>query len=274
MTRMADRPDGDVLDDPPITAVIGHPEAVFGVYSVDGTAGNATGAMSTGEWLRGNDGRTAYGALGVFIDTAVGSPAVAHRPPGAWAVTTDLSITFCHPPDVDGSDLVATSRTIFADHTSAVSDGEVTNARGMMVAKAVERVLFTPDQTISDARVAPGAIDRGGGNVMALLGGVELGDTVQLDVGRLNLNPVGNLHGGIAVYMSERAASSFVENRLTRVTPTALQMSCIRPGSSGSRLIFRCMPLHIGRGSAVIRVESRTSNGKLCTAAVVTYHRR
>ncbi|AZG46590.1 PaaI family thioesterase [Gordonia insulae] len=262
------------VDDPPITAVLGNPEAVFGVHSVIGTSSNTAGAMTTGEWLVGEDGRIAYGALCVFIDTAIGSPAVAHRPRNAWAVTTDLSITFCGAPVVDGSDLRSSSRTIFRDERSAVSDGEIVTFGGDVVAKAVERVVFTLDQSISNAQTAPEAIDRGSGNVITLLGGRCRSDASVLDVGRLCLNPAGSLHGGVAAFMSERAATATVDTCTDGLTPTLLQMSYIRPGRADSRLVFRCLPLHVGRNSAVVRVESRTSDDRLCTVASVSYHRR
>lgn len=139
------------------------------------------------------------------------------------AVTTDLSIAFCGVPDVDGTELRSASRTVSVDKRSAVADGEVVNSRGVIAAKAVERVMFTPDQPVNGVQISPDSIDRDSEDVMALLGGRCRDDAVLLDVGRLSLNPAGALHGGVAVFMSERAASWTVGARVDGLTPTALQ---------------------------------------------------
>jgi len=208
--------------------VLGHPESLFGVRSVTGTSSDTVGMMKTGDWMRGRDGELAYGSLGVFIDTAVGSPAVAHRPPGAWAVTTDLSITFYGVSDLAGPELRAVSRTVSTDNRSAVVDDEIFGAHGELIAKATERIPCSPGQAISRYAVTPSA-ERDGTDVMTLLGARTRYEGMWLDVGSSCLNPEGALHDGsdgvLVRTRRRRCGGAHVEG----LAPAAIQMSHIRP---------------------------------------------
>ncbi|WP_222113986.1 PaaI family thioesterase [Gordonia paraffinivorans] len=259
------------VTDPPITFLPQVPEAIFGVMEIVGTSTAVVGRMRPGPWLRTDDGRPAPGAIGVLVDAAVGGAAVAHRPPGGWAVTTDLSIVFCAEIPADGPDLVVRGQTVHHGAAAGISTGSVYRD-DRLVATVTERIAYV------DAAPRPSApAERAsglGGSALSSLGGSMTADGVRIEVGENATNPGGALHGGVSIYLAELAASSMVHRAAPGLSPTTLHISYTRPGKFGETIDFATEAHHLGCNSATVDVTATDTGGKVVTRARLTYHRR
>lgn len=259
------------VTDPPISFLPQVPEAIFGVVAVEGTSSAVTGRMRSGPWLCTDDGRPAPGSIGVLVDAAVGGAAVAHRPPGGWAVTTDLSILFCDDIPPDGPDLVVRGQTVWHDAAAGVSTGSVYCGE-RLVATVTERIAYVsaaPRESAPTERAAE--LD---GSALARLGGQLTADGVRIEVGETATNPGGALHGGVSIHLTELAASSVVHRAAPGLVPTTLHISYARPGKVGETIDFATQVQHLGRNSATVDVTATDTGGKVVTRARLTYHRR
>ncbi|MGW0035123.1 PaaI family thioesterase [Gordonia sp. NPDC003376] len=257
----------------PISYIHGPPEQVFGVAGVVGTSLATVGEMTLDASMIGPDDVTP-GVLGVLVDTAIGSAAVAHRPAGGWAVTTDLTITFCGGfPSAAGTRLVARGRCVHHGSTSASATGTVTDGNGGMVAAVVERIEFSTASPQLRTVRGEGAPAGSGRPLSERLGLRRSDGTVELDVVDPLVNPGGSLHGGIAIYASDVAGASAVSARVPGLVTASLHITYLRPGPAGSTLGFVTDVVHIGRNSALVTVDSVRPDGKVCTRASIAYRR-
>lgn len=257
--------------DPEVAFLAQIPEAIFGVVDIVGTSSAVTGKMRSGSWLRTDDGRPAPGGIGVMVDAAVGRAAVAHRPAGGWAVTTDLSIVFCGDiPDV-GPDLSVCGQTVQHDAVAGVSTGTV-HSGDRLVATVIERIAFI--DVAPRPAVMAGSVGDLEGSTLGCLGGVMTEAGVQVRVGENATNPGGALHGGVSVYLTELAASHVVHEQNPDLVPATLHISYARPGRFGETIEFVAESHHLGRNSATIDVAASDTSGRVVTRARLTYHRR
>lgn len=77
------------------------------------------------------------GVAASMLDTAMGAAANTMLPTASGAVTLDLSITYLRPATPASSPVTATGRVVNLGRTVAYVTGEVTDAKGRLLAHAV-----------------------------------------------------------------------------------------------------------------------------------------
>lgn len=278
----------------------GGPERLFGVseLSLDGPV--ASGVIDV-DARHVTSAGTGGGALGVLVDDVLGYAVVAACPVERWSVSTDITVDLICPPRV-GTRLVAEARALYADEDASFAQCRVCDDAGRLVAVAAQRGRFTerapdvvwaeeagrartPRDGSADRRVWQGAGDpSSSGGIAALLGaqlagggphGVVASEGVSVAELRARselCNPLGALHGGVALAASLIAA----EDALRRLGAAGLAATSIRityPRSipTGADVAFTARARHGGRSFAVLDVAGEV-DGRLCTSAQVTAH--
>ncbi|MFH5821935.1 PaaI family thioesterase [Georgenia sp. AZ-5] len=266
----------------------GGPEALFRVSDVVGDSALVSGSMHTGPWMSGPDGSASLGSLGVLVDDALAYAVLADRPEGSWAVSTEISVELCAAPSMDGSALRSTSSVVARDATGGLARGEVRDERGRVVAFASQRLRFSPG--VPATLETPGFdADRG----MPAIGVAEpgrprpgvletLGATVISGDARARLalpsspwlvNPMGNVHGGILLCVSEVAGLVALQSEAHPLATTAVHISYVRPAPLRGEVTVAAEVLHRGRTLGVAQVRTLTASGKVATVATVTAQR-
>jgi uncharacterized protein (TIGR00369 family) len=258
---------------PQVNYVAGGPEALFRVGAVTGDAASAASTMQTGPWTLGPDGRASAGSLGVLLDVVLGGAAVANRPPQTWAVSTEIQVDFCTPLPAGHATLSAQAGTIHHDGNGALAQGSVTDEDDRLVAVATQRVRFVPGAP-SGANTLPDDFIIGSGQqILPTLNAWQQDGDVCLDASVRVSNPMGNLHGGIALCLADIAGLSAVQSREHPLDTSTLHISYLRPGPLEGVLRFRAKPLHRGRTLAVVRVQCLRPDHKPFAVATVSYQR-
>lgn len=257
----------------PVQYIPGPPELLFGVDEVVGTSAETLGRMTLNPLMYTADG-VSPGALGVFADTAIGSAAVAYRPSGGWAATTELTMDFCAPIPAAGGFLHACGRTAHRYATGAVATGTITDDTGSTVAVVTERVQFSTAAPRPRELPAGRSATPAGEGLAQRLGLRDAGAGLELDVVDPVINPGGSLHGGVALYASDRAAGQAIAGRAPGLETAMMNAVYLRPGPAGQTVRFDVDIEYIGRSSALAVVRSTRTDGKVCTVVTITYRRR
>jgi uncharacterized protein (TIGR00369 family) len=256
----------------PLPTVDSAPERLFQVAApIASDDGAVTTRMPTGAWLNGPTGRPLGGALGVLADNALGFALLLDRPADRWSVSSEISIDLCGMLPGDGSLLSATARTIHRDTAGGVSSGTVLDEQGRVVAVCRQHGRWVPHALLPVGGGLPNARTS---DLMSLLGvrvkttddGAELECVATIDL----VNPLGNLHGGIALCASDIAANAaLIATGLTCDT-ASIHIAYVRPVPLGTVLTFEAAVVHAGRTFAVVSVAGKNESGKACTIATVT----
>ncbi len=276
----------------------GLPERLFRVGPVEGDQSLTVGQMRTGPWTAGRSGEPCPGALGVLLDDVLGYAAVAARPPGCWAVSTEISASFGRPLATSGAALRFESRVAQVDAMGALVVGQATDEAGNLIAAGRERLRFvdwepaalTPPEAMDPAAAAvaaaarehaaadlAGAVARAGAAAADLLGATvirhEGGLRLLLDPAPRLANPNGSLHGGIQFCAVEIASSLALETLEPAAAPlvtSSVSMTFVRPASLAGPVIIDAGVTHRSRTIGVTSVLVRDVTGKTSTIATVT----
>lgn len=239
----------------------GGPEHLFriGPVTVDGDVVRLS--MTTGEWLRDGGSGSAAGALGVLLDDLLGQAVIVHRPDGSWAVTTELAIDVCGPLPADGSRLEAEARLVSRDDAGGLSRGAVRAADGTVVAVGTTWSHFVAGvpESVYAGSYGPPPSDRTAGSLAEMLGvvGEVLPDRAEL------LNPRGFVHGGVLACVTEMIARRAVPGLAT----ASLRVAYVRPAVAP--VVLTPTIRHGGRSFAVVDVEARGADDRICAIATV-----
>lgn len=233
--------------------------------------------MVTGTWLNGPAGRSVGGALGVLVDNVLGYAIMLDRPVDHWSVSSEISIDFCGPIPTDGSLLSAEARTLHSDSRGGISSGSVVDDRGQLVAMCRQHgrwVRHLPAASPTENSVAASGMPQSAQDLLELLGAQvkTTGDGAELDlVASAELvNPLGNLHGGIALCASDVVAHAALEAAGRPSDTASVHIAYARPVPLGTAVRFDASVAHAGRSFAVVRVTASNEAGKPCTIATVT----
>jgi uncharacterized protein (TIGR00369 family) len=254
-----------------VNYVPGGPEALFHVGDVEEVGGSATGSMETGPWTMGPGGRPALGSLGVLLDVVLGAAAIANRPPGFWAVTTQILLDACAPMPSDGSPLSALARTVHQDQTGALAQGSVIDQNGRLVALASTRVRYTPGQPTGANRLPDDFELESARAIPEMLGVEPSDDGLTLATTLRTSNPMGNFHGGIALCLADLAGWSSVRSDDHPLDTSSLHITYLRPGPITGAVRVVAEPAHRGRTLATVHVRCLRSDGKPFALATITY---
>jgi uncharacterized protein (TIGR00369 family) len=256
----------------------GGPERLFRLRRIRAEDSRILGSMTTGPWLTGTDAVPRAGALGVLVDNVLGNAIIANHRDGRWSVSTEIGIDVVGAIPVDGTTLHARARSVEVDATGGLALGEVVDASGKVIAHCRQRGRFV------DPR--PRASPNGGGrptaeiahasDLMSLIGTVALmtedDDSLELMSAPSLANPLGNLHGGISLCVSEwlgaRALGRFPRPRAT----ASVHVAYVRPIPVGHQVRYTTDVVHAGRTFGVAHVAGRNEAGKVCTVATVITH--
>lgn len=255
----------------------GTAEAAFGVGGVHGDATRTVGSMQTGPWSTDGDGHSSAGALGVLIDDVLGYAVVSARPPGHWAVSTEIHADFGQQVPGPGVELRAESSAIALGPRGGLASGVV--RAGGLIATATERLQFVPGEPggLSEtgaARHVPPDTDRDPGSLPELLGAVRAG-TAGAAVLRFTptaqlANPVGNLHGGVLFSAAELAGRWALEPGPAALVTSSVHLAFLRPLRLHEEVRLEAAIAHRGRTLGVAHVVATNPDGKVCALATVT----
>ena len=256
------------------------PESMFRVTGFEHAGADAVITMRTGDWMLDDSGVPCSGALGVFLDDAVGHQVFVARPGDGYAsMTSELSIDVVVPPPWTGPELVArcwtTSRTAGGAFTQCtVTDPAGTTVAavsnwGRFVALAPGTPVWSPDPRIPEPdpalRVAGLLGSRpertADGAVLRLTGGAELA------------NPMGIVHGGIVACASERTAAATLDEPADWWA-SSIRVHYLRPMPLNPGVELTATVLHRGRTVTVARVVGGPAGGRTCTDATITFRTR
>jgi uncharacterized protein (TIGR00369 family) len=264
------RVDGDV------PYLRGAAEAAFGVGEVRGEQARTVGSMWTGPWSTDLDGSACAGALGVLIDDVLGYAVVAARPPGHWAVSTEIHADFGRDLPGPGAQLLAESSAIALGPRGGLASGAVRTAAGELVATATERLQYVPGEPggLSEA----GAVDRAHPDrgpdrrsLPELLGAVRSGTAVLRFTPAASLaNPVGNLHGGVLFAAAELAGRWALEPGAAPLVTSSVHLAFLRPLRLHAEVRLEATAVHRGRTLGVAHVVGTDPAGRVCALATVT----
>jgi uncharacterized protein (TIGR00369 family) len=252
----------------PLPIVDAGPEALFRVGRVYVDGDRVRGSMPIGPWLAGADGLTTAGSLGVLIDNVLGYAIIASRPPNHWSVSTEITL------DVVGDLAAATGRlqaeatTVHADGLGGFALGRVYDEAGTLVASCTQRGRFVAaDPATVESPILLDHIDE----VDDLAGLLDL-DGHLLEVTPRLQNPMRNLHGGIAITVSDLvAAATLAATDGPPLITASIHMAFLRPTSGGAHATYTAHVLHRGRTSALVDVVG-TVGDRVCTSARVAAH--
>lgn len=253
-------------------------DSLLGMGDFERSAGSVAGAMMTGPWCIGPDGRPTYGALGVLLDVLVGGAISAACPPRHWPSTTEISATFSAPLPVDGTVLEARSAAIHHEPTAALAEASVRDAEGRPVALATGRFRFTPSADAPTTRairaeVMVPAVEPGRSLLELLdvtISESEAGPELYTPGGAMIVNPVGNVHGGISLALSIVAGLHAVQSADLPLRVTSAHIAYLRPSPAATGVRFTTKPLYRGRSLAVVQVQGVRPDGKASSIATVT----
>jgi uncharacterized protein (TIGR00369 family) len=242
----------------------GGPEVLFGIGRITAGPGRtAAGSMLAGPWLVA-DGRPAAGALAVLMDDVLGQSVITARPAGHWAVTTELTLDFCAPVPVRGR-LSAEAEALVVDGAGGMARGTVRDEAGSPIAAGTTWQRFVP--TVPDTVTAGvRAAERGPTDPVPVdlpevsAEAVVLGDRAEF------ANPAGVVHGGVLAWAAELAARRAVAP--TALDTGSLHLQYVRPAVAPVSCVAAIV--HGGRSFAVVDVELRGRDGRLCSRATVT----
>jgi uncharacterized protein (TIGR00369 family) len=268
-----ERADGDVQFLP------GAAEAAFAVGDVVGDRTQTSGVMQTGPWSLDGDGTSCPGSLGVLIDDVLGYAVVSARPPGYWAVSTEIHADFARELPAPGARLRAESSAVELDAAGGLASGVVRNATGAVIATATERLHFVPGEPsgLSETGTAEPVATGGGvtpASVAELLGARRTsspgGAGLRFLPSEELANPVGNLHGGVLFCAAGLAGQWALEPGAAPLVLSSVHLMFLRPIRLHAEVRLEATAAHRGRTLGVAQVLVTDPAGRVCALATVT----
>ena len=252
----------------PLPIVDAGPEALFRVGRVYVDGDRVRGSMPVGPWLGAADGLTAAGSLGVLVDNVLGYAIIGSRPPDHWSVSTEITLDVVDDLAAATGRLHAEATTVHADGLGGFAVGRVYDEAGTLVASCTQRGRFVhADRATVESPVVLDEIDEADD----LAGLLELDGHLLAVTPRLQ-NPMRNLHGGIAITVSDLVASAALAATDGPPLVTAsIHMAFLRPTPGGTEAAYTAQVLHRGRTSALVDVVGTVAS-RVCTTARVAAH--
>jgi uncharacterized protein (TIGR00369 family) len=248
----------------------GGPEELFGLGVMRAKGRQAIGSMTTGPWLRGNDGRASAGSLGVLLDDVLGQAIhLAYRPPDSWSVTTELSIDFRARSPLDSSRITADAEAVDTSPSGGLARGQAFDEHGRLLAIATTWHRYAPGVPASVlAPQLPPAVGDRGESMAELLGARIEGETLVVAWRPELGNPLGVvIHGGIVAAAAELAGTRALA--APGLETESLRIIYLRPAEG--EVTFEPRIVHRGRSLAVVEVVARAETGKPCAHTTLTY---
>jgi uncharacterized protein (TIGR00369 family) len=265
----------------PVPYFHGNPEVAFGMESVSTLGNTAQGTMRPGAWATQQNGPLHQGCVGVLVDDVTGYAVLTARQSDIWAVSSAISIDF-HQPLAADTELIRCSASL--DHRSGGwghASGRVTTDAGDLVATVSQRLRFVPgfpagrnepDEPIGTPSSLPNL-----GSLLYMTDARADGANFRLPPIPSMRNPLGTLHGGVALCLSELAAgkawATSREHPGEAFHTSSIRISYLRPGNLDGDLTLNVTTLHASRSVVLLDVRLRNPGGEVATRALCTLHR-
>jgi uncharacterized protein (TIGR00369 family) len=213
--------------------------------------------------------------LGVLVDDVLGCALLLERPPGLWSVSAEISVDLCRPVPADGGVLAAEGRLMYSDDSGGLASGSVVDDAGRLIALCRQHGRWLTaqpevppaEQPAPPGPSAPAALSELlGAWPRAADGCALLTVTVTADLA----NPLGNLHGGITLLVSDLVAQAAFAAAGGPPRTTSVHVAYPRPMPLGTTVRFEGQVIHRGRTFGVARVTALNATGKPCAVATVT----
>lgn len=263
--------DASQRSDVPI--VIGGPESIFGVDMTALTQGRGKGSMTTGPWLRGLDGIVPVGAAGVLFDNVLGYSIITESASAHWSVSSEITVEIVGRMPTGSRQLHAEAEVVHADSISGLAEGRLLDDQGRVIARGSQRGRFIKNPGV-DTTPAPADLRADASDLAGLVGirKRNAGGALQvaIHVDRKVQNPLGNLHGGVSLCVSEYAALlALKESEGPPLTTASMHIVYARPIASGAEVRYEAVVQRRSRSLAIVDVIGSV-DGKACTFARIT----
>ena len=250
---------------PIVTAM---PEVHFGVDSITPGEGAMTARMRAGRWLRDATGRPRAGSLGVLADNILGYAIIGSAPHGDWAVTTEMSVDVVGSLP-EGGVLRGEAELLDSDRSGGFAEGRIVDESRRVVARVRQRGRFVSglpapasDRLSSPEAPFPRVVPRV----------TPDGTTVDLEVTAALTNPLGNLHGGVSLWLAETMGSAALHQGNAALETASIHVTYLRPAPLGSTVRVIAVPRHTGRSLGLADVRALLPDGRACIEATVVGH--
>jgi acyl-coenzyme A thioesterase PaaI-like protein len=250
----------------PLPLIAGGPEDLFRLEPVRYDGERLTGSMLAGPWVTGDDGRTPAGAVGVLLDDVLGYALIDARPEGRWSVSAEITLDVLEPLPTEGR-IHAVADLVHVGGLGAFATGRLTDDDGRLVAVGTQRGRFVP--MAGDPGSPSYAPVEGSTDAVRWLDSTYAGPEPFV-VPDLMANPLGNVHGGMSLCLSDLVARGAVADHLTTAS---LHITYTRAIPVGATLAYTTEVHHEGRSLAVVDVTARV-DGRPATVARVVLHPR
>jgi uncharacterized protein (TIGR00369 family) len=114
-----------------------------GLDLVEFGIGSATFRLPVTGWLKSAAGLITGGALAFVADGALGSAILSTLPPRRVLATSDLTLDFIRPADVNSDAIIARARVIEVGRSQALCESAVEDTTGHLLAHATSRCIVT-----------------------------------------------------------------------------------------------------------------------------------
>lgn len=271
-----------ILTTRPVPYFRGAPEVAFGMEPVTTQDDTAQASMRPGPWaLNQDDGRLHQGCIGVLVDDVTAYAALTGRAEDQWGVSSAISVDF-HSPIPAGTARLAGTATL--DHRSggwSHSSGRVTTDAGQLVATVGQRMRYFPGTSaVHDQPGQPAEAPSWLPSLDSLLTLTsQHGNRTELQLETLPemRNPLGVLHGGVGLCVSELAGrtawAASPEHPGEPFHTSAIRISYLRPGRLDGDLTLSVEILHASRSVVLAEVRMHNAGGETATLALSTLHR-
>jgi uncharacterized protein (TIGR00369 family) len=256
----------------------GGPERAFRIGPLAMADGTVTSSMPLGPWLSGPAGGPPGSVLGVLVDDVLGCALMRERRPGLWSVSSEISVDLCRPVPAGGGVLAAEGRLMYSDDSGGLASGSVVDDAGRLIAMCRQHGRWVSAQPDAPPAERPAPSESPGPSAPAVLtellgvrpraadGGARLTVAVTADLA----NPLGNLHGGITLWVSDLVAQAAFAAAGGPTRTTSVHVAYPRPMPLGTTVRFEGQVIHRGRTFGVARVTVLNAAGKPCAVATVT----
>lgn len=249
----------------------GVPETAFGIPRLYAESDDSiTGSMTPGRVPLGPDGRPAAGAVGVLADDALGFSLMASSPDPTWSVSVEITLDFlAELPRTCG--LHVTARGTMIDQLAGYGEGRVVDDDGRLLVTARQHGRYVAGPESGTGPAAPVDV-AAREHLTDLLGATTQRGrseaTLRLADPQPWLNPMGALHGGVAICAAEAAAALATSASAFPLRTTSMSISFARPMAGPGPFEFVTRVLHAGRTVQMVDVVAQ-ANGTPCTFARV-----
>lgn len=254
--------------------IIGMPEVLCGVDNIERREGNVTARMQVGRWMLDPTGRPAPSALGVLADNLLGYAIIdGAPPPEGWAVTTEMSMDVVEVPPSDGSPLRGEATLLETNRSGGLASGRITDSAGLVIARVRQRGRFVAvPSNVTDRAPGSARLRSGMGLPDLALKAMSPGLLCELVVDASVVNPLGNLHGGVSLWLAGTVGSAALREGNPSLATASIHVTYLRPAPLGTTVRVIATVVHTGRSLGLAHVTALLGDGRPCTQATVVGH--